>query len=170
MEKPSRHHLNKWARLNITCSASCAPWWQALKRAPSLLRNSGQKCMTSGLPWSHMINPNWGTVHKITGQYSSKVSQLLKDFNSLQNYHRLDRIRETWQPNATWDTRATIKTILVEKNSEIQIKSVVWLILKKKEKKKKKKTCLFFKGSEKGDQKQKHNFSAGTISLIVSKH
>ena len=69
-----------------------------------------------------------------------------------------------------WDTRATTtKTILVEKNSEIQIKSVVWLILKKK-KKRKKKTCLFFKGSEKGDQKQKHNFSPGTISLIASKH
>ena len=35
-----------------------------------------------------------------------------------------------------WDTRATTtKTILVEKNSEIQIKSVVWLILKKKERK-----------------------------------
>ena len=80
---------------------------------------------------------NWRTHFKITGQYSSKVSQLLKDFNSLQNYHRLDRIRETWQPNATWDTRATIKTILVEKNSEIQIKSVVLLILKKKKRKKK---------------------------------
>ena len=38
-----------------------------------------------------------------------------------------------------WDTRATTtKTILVEKNSEIQIKSVVWLILKKKKKRKKK--------------------------------
>ena len=58
-----------------------------------------------------------------------------------------------------WDTRAT--------NSEIQIKSVVWLIFKKE---KKKKNCLFFKGSEKGDQKQKYDFSPGTISLIASKH
>ena len=160
MEKPSRHHLNKWARLNITSSASCAPWWQALKRAPSLLRNSGQKCMTSGLPWSHMINPNWGTVHKITGQYSSKVSQLLKDFNSLQNYHRLDRIKETWQPNAMWDTRATTtKTILVEKNSEIQIKSVVWLILKRKKEKKKKKPVSSLKAVKKETR------SRSTISL-----
>ena len=44
-----------------------------------------------------------------------------------------------------WDTRAKKKkkkTMLVGKNSEIQIKSVAWLILKKEKGKKKKNLSL----------------------------
>lgn len=105
-------------------SASCAPWQQALKRAHHLwgilAKNAWPQAYHEVLINQVRYNPN-------RGQYSSKSVTIIKDFKSLQNYHRLDRIKETWQPNAAWDTRAT--------NSEIQIKSVVWLVLKKKRKK-----------------------------------
>ena len=50
----------------------------------------------------YLENPNWGLFHKITGQYSSKIS-VLKDKERIRNYSRLKGTKQTWQVNTMCD-------------------------------------------------------------------
>ena len=135
MEKPRRHYLTKQSRLTSPVwrqLSSMCPLISGPEKGPSPVWYSCQKCTSSGLSWSNMINPNWGTVHKTTGQHSSKVSQLLKTkkvWGTITDYTGLRKHDNQIQHGILEQQK---KMTLVEKNSEIQMKSVVWLILKKR--------------------------------------
>lgn len=50
----------------------------------------------------HQTNPNQGTFYKVTDKYSLKKSQ---GHEKMENCHRLEETRKTWQLNVIWDTR-----------------------------------------------------------------